>query len=228
MAGNRSRFTLILLSLIALCVVILVVGLVILQQQVAQAEQLNAATQRINAEYNTAFQETTSLPDRQKDLEELNTKLTSVDQNLVDYKYIPTYLKQLQKIATDTGNSIHSIAPHELHVLDLQKSKLVAGKAPDAGAGATPDAGANTAAKPGQYQLQPITLEIEGSYLNLVKFLDALRKFPKLVYVRNLSITPQIRNNVMTVTTTLDTYAIITPDQYKPSTDALASGGGKK
>ena len=100
----------------------------------------------------------------------------------MDYRYIPTYLKQIEDKARETNNFIHSITPSAPHQLDMTKIGQVKVAADtvmpvvaktDRKVASTPDKS--------NYQVMMISLNISGSYVNLVRFLDALRKFPKMV-----------------------------------------------
>ena len=229
MAGKHSRFTLILLALIAVCVIILVVGLVIWQQQDQQVQQLKAEYDRINSEYIAADKEIKELPARQQDLAKLHEQLKAINQNLMDYQYIPTYLQQIEETARQTGNDLHSISPHTLRALDMQKSALKMIKANgDTGAtpaaSATPAAPATPASKANTaYQVQQISLDVVGNYVSLIRFLDALRRFPKIIYVRTINLSPHVADNAVSIEAQIETYAIITPDQYLKSPEDLTA-----
>lgn len=242
MATKHSRYTLILFALIAVGVIILVGALVIWQRQDAVAQQLTREYQTLDAQNKQIQQEITPemIQQHTSELQELNAKLNSLDQNLVDYKYIPTYLRQIQSTAITTGNSIRSIQPRDLRPLDLKKSPLLADKAkvtavvtpaaaPAADSAASTEQPAAAEAEKkvvSKYQVQQITLEVDGSYDNLLRLLDALRRFPKMVYVRTLNITPQLTNNVLSLSSHIETYAIITPDQYKQTETAKTVATG--
>ncbi len=212
MAGKHSRFTLILLALIAACVIILVVGLVIGQQQDQQVQLLKADYDHLHTQYLEVDKEIKELPQRQKELVTLNEELSQIDLNLMDYKYIPTYLREIEETARQTGNDLRTITPHALRPLDLQKSPLNTKHTAASNANAAP------------YQVQQITLDISGNYVSLISFLDALRRFPKIVYVRTINLSPHaLEKGGIGVEAQVETYAIITPEQYQKSPDNLTA-----
>jgi len=224
MAGKKSQYALLLAVLIAVGVIILTVGVVIWQRQGEESEGLRQQRDSLNNEYKQAKIETDALPRRKQDLAEVNARLSDLDLNLVDYKYIPTYLKQIEDKAKATGNTLRSIHPTAPRPLDLHKSPLTVKKVADAPAEAPSSAPASP------YYVQQISLDIEGSYVDLLKFLEALRAFPKMIYVRTVNITPVTGNgnSVVRMNTHLETYAIIIPDQYKSSPDENAPKEGKR
>jgi hypothetical protein len=131
----------------------------------------------------------------------------------------------MQQAGAKTGNSILSIRPHEIKPLDLKRSPFspppAPSKAPAAGGGAAPAKPEPTAAATAKegakaesdYQTQQITLEVQGSYVALMRLLEALREFPKMIYVRSINIVPQQREGVYVIKTRIETYAIIIPPQ---------------
>ncbi len=216
MGGKHNRFTIILCVLIAICIIILATGLVVYQHQDQQVQQLKADYDRTNADLKAAKNDVGHLEDRQKYLDSLTTQLGKIDTDLMDYSYIPTYLHQIEDTAKVTGNELRAISPHPLRPLDLKKSPInkYGGKADGTSSSAS-----------GSYQVQQISLDISGSYVSLIAFLDALRNFPKIVYVRTINLSPHVRGNTIVVDSQIDTYAIITPEEYKKSSDELSAGG---
>lgn len=240
MNKKPSRFPVLLLSLGGIAVVVLAIGLFGLQQFFARASHYDDQFEVIAKECEQIKTELATMETKKDELLGLDIKLASVDQNLTDYKYIPTYLQQLQMTAASTGNTVRSIRPRDMEKLD-QDSPLI--KASLAKREALQPASAKDAKKTTRpskdekdqetdaqyrYQIQQITLEIEGNYVSLMRFLSALRTFPKLVYVHSLSVTPG-RDESDTLTARMETYAIIIPEQYRSSktTAAVKSKGGK-
>ncbi|HOS44415.1 MAG TPA: hypothetical protein PK794_12025, partial [Armatimonadota bacterium] len=168
----------------------------------------------------------------------LIASLQTIDGSLIDYEYMPSYLEQLQHAAARTGNAIVRLQPDDLRPLDLQSSPLATA--------AKPAADTETVSRqrptkaPGKrvktldletakYRVQQITLEVEGSYLSLLRLLDTLGTFPKLVYVRTLDITPRRGRDLApgAISARLDTYAIITPEQYQLADAPVTEGGAR-
>jgi len=162
-------------------------------------------------------------------LKQLNASLASIDTKVVDYEYIPTYLEQLQKTAVQTGNKINSIRPRGIEFLDINNPLLKASndawlkehpvKEPVAAA-KSPEPKPKPSGRPkkqqSDYRVQQYTIEVEGDYLSIMKLLEALGRFPKLVYVRTINVQPRNRLDPGHLTARLETYAIIIPKHYQP------------
>lgn len=226
MSPKRSRYTLALLGVIAFGLLVLVIGSMVLHQQNTRLSRMKNAYKAAKLKHDTIVKELETLPDREQELARLERQLNSVDQNLVDYEYMPTYLEQIQQTAARTGNTIRSLRPGELKVIDLRNSPLAGNTATgDTTKGkrtvrsrSAKKTDADAAAKQG-YRVQKIALEVQGSYDSLLSLLEALRGFRKMVYVKSLTISPvkgdKEARGEPTLLVRLETYAIITPDQYQ-------------
>jgi len=240
---KQTRFTLIMMGIVVGGLLILSIGAYFVYCLNQANDRLDKATLQIQDDIQRIQENTKDLPRLQNQLTGLKRELATQDSNMVQYEYIPTYLAQIQQTTLRTGNVIQSIQPHELKFIDLDSSPLAPGDdnkgtpANGSAAGATPagidvlngtGAAAGTpGAKPHpQYRVQQIRLEVRGTYASLLSLLDAFRQFPKMIYVRTLSITPQNREGSgNSVVATIETYAIIAPDQYKdaPTTAQTAA-----
>ncbi len=227
MSKKQSRFTMLLLGLCGIGAVILTLGLLGFQQFSMRAAQYEKKSQALRQECEQITAELATRGDKEGELDELVKVLQTLDQNMTDYEYIPTFLNELQDTAEHTGNAIRSIRPRDMEKLDQNSPLIQASRARREAAHpekATPaDArtrGGTASPKDAEqdaretYRVQQITLEIDGTYVSLMRFLSVLSKFRKLVYVRTLSITPG-RDDVNALTARMETYAIITPDQYQ-------------
>lgn len=237
MTPRHSQFTVTLLILVAVGIITLALGLIIWHHQAGVNGQLEAQYRMKNDELVKTQEDVKRLPDRQKELASLERQLSILDQHLTDYEYMPTYLQQMQDRTLATGNIIKVIQPVEPKPLDLKNNPMAPQPAtPPAGTtpagSATPAGGTTTTTtqvvttSPGtataqpvaapaepRYYYQQINLEVRGQYVNVLKLLDELSHFRKMVYVRTVGITPETRNGVITLSTKLETYAIITPQQ---------------
>jgi Tfp pilus assembly protein PilO len=237
---KQSQFAILLLLIIAIAIVVLAAGLVGLQK-------LTSLSKAAHDEYTKTLKHCQDIEDalaKKSDLEDelayLEARLSSIDKDLVNYEYIPTYLEQLQRTAKQTGNTIISIRPRPIESLDTGNPLLKASheawqkdhpplksieldEKPAEPKAASPGA---TKEKPkSNYRIQQYTLEIEGDYVSLMRVLEALSDFPKLVYVRTINVSPRNRTEPDQLTARLETYAIIIPEQYhpvKPSPDTTA------
>jgi len=118
-------------------------------------------------------------------------------------------------MAKKSGNILRSISPKVPQPFDPKTSTLVKGKAGKK----SPSKGES---KTG-YWLMQIDLNVEGDYNSVLSMLDALRVFPKLIYVRTISLQPDMKDGKERVTARMETYAVITPSQYLSPDDVLKS-----
>lgn len=229
MMTKRSRYFIILFSLIALGVVILLGGMITFLSLFSRVQIIDrdaAAVAHQCAVIQKGLKSEKGLIDER---DGLLRDLATLDWKLADYRYIPTYLAQIQRAATSTGNTIMSIQPSELKPLDLAKLNLakpltlsdmsVTAKprvVTTAQAGATGD-GSPVQVKKARYQIIAINLTITGDFHSLMQFLDALRNFRKMIRVRTLTITPDTSDGKVKVTTRIETEAVIAPEQYVPA-----------
>jgi len=123
---KQSQFAIFMLAIIAIAIVVLITGLVGLQK-------LSALSKAANDEYTKTLKRCQDIEDalakkadQETELAYLNERLSSIDKQLVNYEYIPTYLEQLQRTAKQTGNKIISIRPRSIESLDMNNPLLKA------------------------------------------------------------------------------------------------------
>jgi len=228
---KQSQYAIFLLAVGAIAIIVLAIGLVGLQKLTSMSRADQAKYEAMRTQCTAIAEALAGKTDQEKLLASLDMKLNSIDTNLVNYEYIPTYLEQLQRTAKQTGNEIASIRPRPIEPLDINNPLLKAshdawqkehpplqpieeGNKPAVPKATKPDAKAEKPAS--NYRLQQYSLEISGSYLSLMKLLSALSAFPKLVYVRTIALSPASRTDPNRLTVRLETYAIIIPEHYQP------------
>ena len=221
MTPKQTRFSLILFALIALGVLTLIVGAGVFHRQSVENKKLHVEIMTKKARLVEINKELEGQEQREQELAQLEERLKTLDKDLADYKYIPTYLEQIQRATVATGNTMMRIQPGEIRPLDLKQSPLVTGTA-SASAPAPAASDANKAATAPAYQVQRINLEVRGNYVSIQRLLNALRQFPKMVYVRSLNLSPRNERDNEYISAQIETYAIITPDQYQ-----VAKGGSQ-
>ncbi|HEX2948158.1 MAG TPA: type 4a pilus biogenesis protein PilO [Armatimonadota bacterium] len=230
---KQSRFTLMLLAIATVGILVLIIGFIILHHQDATTTKLHDEYAQKKNEFDENQEKIRNLDQDKLKLVAIEEHLAVLDKNLADYKYMPTYLQQIQNTAVRTGNTIKSIQPGDTKSLDLQNSPFASATkgSPTATPASTPpapqgqtDAKTSTA---GKYQVQGINLEIQGSYISFVRLLNAFRQFPKMIYVKSIDLTPQgDQHSGTNLSARLQTYAIITPDQYEAETVPTDTTGG--
>ncbi|MHB0935851.1 MAG: hypothetical protein ACYDCO_02120 [Armatimonadota bacterium] len=236
---KQPQFAILLLVIGAIAIVLLAGGLAGLQKLSSLSKKDKAEYQVKHAQCEEIDAELKEKDKKEQLLADLNMSLNSIDQNLVNYEYIPTYLEQLQKTAVQTGNKINSIRPRGIEFLDINNPLLKASneawlkehpvKKPIEAAqpaDAKPQPKPKTSGRPkkakSNYRVQQYAIEIEGDYVSIMKFLQALGQFPKLVYVRTINVSPRQRLQPDRLTARLETYAIIIPEHYQPVENPVA------
>ncbi len=225
MQKSNSRFTIALVIIIAIGLVIMALGVVGYQMQMIEVTKKVTA----NADTRKQIKELKEKLDKKGELKaelERNILLQGeLDKDLTDVKYLPTYLEQIQKVAFNTGNDLIVINPGDIKPFDPTKGPF-ASQAPPPPPAPTDAAAATPAAAPkapaNATQVMKISLTINGTYTSLMKFLDGLRNFQKLVYVKSIAVTPSgIKDGKMQITTSIETYAIIIPSQNQKESDVV-------
>jgi Tfp pilus assembly protein PilO len=122
----------------------------------------------------------------------LQERLAVLEPALATYAYIPTFLRQIEKLAQDTSNQVAGVKP--LPLIAQTPAPAPAGEGQEGA-----PAGGQTAAAQGKaeqptavklYDRVPIEFNLTGEYWRTVAFLERLSKFPKMLAVDDLSITP--------------------------------------
>lgn len=226
MVRKQARFTIILLGIIAVGIIVLAAGITAWHQQITKVKELEKQKAELDVKNSSIVDELKLQPAKEQRNAELDLKLHTLDSNMVDYKYIPTYLRQLQATAKNTNNTIRSIRPQAIKPLDFTKSPLTKDAA---GLKTTPPPPPDIPKDRAQPLIQGYGLEIEGSYTSLLQFLDALRAFPKMVYVRSVNLSPRATQfGEQRIAVRIETYAIIVPQQYKAADDEKTANAGVK
>ncbi len=227
MFGKQSKITLMILSLCLLSILILGIGIFLWQQQAVKTNELRNETAQLMAK-KAEIEEKLGPNDKNISIEakKLDTKRQSLkilNKNLMDFQYIPKFLKYVQNAAQETGNELVSIAPGEAKPIDFNNPifKPAPTPASDDTPAPPPPPPSPVAKDPKkQYKSLPITIIMRGTYVSNVKFIDALRKFPQIIYIKNLTLSPNEINGKIVVNSIVTANALIVPEQYINSTKA--------
>lgn len=111
----------------------------------------------------------------QKELDLAKLKLQHLEQGIPTTAYIPTLLFELEKIGKDSGIKVIGVRP-----MPKPAQSTVAKQA---GAEST------EVARPSYEELN-IEVKGRGNYESVMRFVDALRSFPKIVAARTVTVTP--------------------------------------
>jgi len=135
------------------------------------------------------------LPQLEESLNSLRSQLGAVDWELPSPAYIPTFLAQIEQWARQCGVKLTNITPQ-------QQAPAPAKSTPKAAA--EEEAGVKRGeyreqAKPEEkqpaasYETISLSLQAEGSFTAVQRFIDGFRRFPKALSLSKLDITPQER-----------------------------------
>jgi Tfp pilus assembly protein PilO len=146
-----------------------------LQAQAGSSSQIARRYQSTLADYNT----TTS-------------QIAFLEGPIPQNQYVPTLLQQLQVLAQTTGLQVMSVKPGPLASLTQKAAAPVAAAVPasgDATAGAASASNAKAVAPP--YDTLPVQLTVTGTYRQIMQFIYGLPRFPKILCLKSLNLSPK-------------------------------------
>ncbi|MEI6518678.1 MAG: hypothetical protein WCO98_01325 [bacterium] len=220
MFGRQSKITLMIFGLCMLSILIIGVGVFLWQQQAGKTAEIKNATIQLAAK-KKEIEDKLGPGDKNIEIEDINLKkkkesLKILQKNLMDYQYIPKFLEYIQQVAQDTGNDLVSISPGEAKPIDFNNQLFKPALKPNADGTMPPEAppvvAKNDPKK--QFKTMAITITMKGTYISSVKFIDSLRKFKQIIYIRNLTLSPYELNGKVVVNTIITASALIVPEQY--------------
>ncbi len=118
------------------------------------------------------------LAESKKRVEDLKFKLVHLEAGVQDFAYIPTMLKELEEFGRKYNLEIIQVKPIV--------SPVVPGKDKDS-------------KQKSAYQELNVNVKGRGSYEDSLRFLQAIKVFPKIVAVRTVSLSPHMDNNAKKV-----------------------------
>jgi len=185
--NRKAAFTVLILA----AGVLLCLGLLIYQ---TKATGLRGLTQTRNSKRQELQGLRAKLATRdvlERKYQTLEQSLAVLEPALPTYAYVPTFLKQIEKLAQDTDNKVAGVKP--LPLLDKPPAPAPA-EAEGAGNGdkkaAAPAKDQPKQPGAGLYDRVPIEFNLTGEYWQTVRFLERLSKFPKMLAVDDIALTP--------------------------------------
>lgn len=178
-ASRPSKGQVVILCAILVISILGVIGLFVYETQKVQgAQQKLQQEQKTLSDNKELIQQ---IPVYQQDYIETQAKLKNLEKTLPTRAYIPTLLAQIEALSDNTRCVISSIRP-----VDMPAST---GNTSGSSSGGNSSSSGNEKKVPGvNYDTQKITVEVQGSYLNLAKFVDGLGEFPKIVSIDCINI----------------------------------------
>jgi len=121
--------------------------------------------------------------------QEVAARLTILERSVSKADYMPTMLKQLENTGKAVKLQVVGVRPAiETEKKAAPPANRPAGDGQDSSASPAPAAAKKTAPKP--YDTMVVEVEVRGSYWNTMRFLDELTRFPKIVAVNGVEISP--------------------------------------
>ena len=178
-ANRKAAFTaLILISGVMLCL-----GLLVYQSKATKLRSLSQTRNQKQEQLRGLQAKLASRSVLEHKYKGLQERLAVLEPAVATYAYIPTFLRQIERLALDTSNKVSGVKPLPL---------IARTPAPPAG-GEAAGGQAQAAAPPAQakmYDSVPIEFNLTGDYWQTVAFLKGLSKFPKMLAVDDISLTP--------------------------------------
>jgi Tfp pilus assembly protein PilO len=154
----------------------------------AQLNDLEQALTQKESELTEMRAKVEELPQLEERYQDLRQRLSVLEPSLPDSAYIPTFLRQIESLATGTRNAILLIRPKPA----VKKSAADTVKINDETGEIVKSAGGPTepAAPSMPYDFVPIEIRLQGTYWTVIGFLEELQRFPKMIAVNDISFSP--------------------------------------
>lgn len=117
--------------------------------------------------------------------EDMESKLAVLERSVSKAEYVPTMLKQLENAGKAVKLDVVGVRPI---VKELPPPVASRADADSGSSGSTPKPTVKKEQKP--YDSMVVDIQLKGSYWNTMKFLDGLTRFPKIVAVNKVQMSP--------------------------------------
>lgn len=187
-AGGDRKIVFALLGMGILCLIGL--GASLYHGKATELKELEATLGQKEAGLQEMKTKVTQLPQLEDRYQDLRGRLSVLEPALPDSAYIPTFLHQIESLASGTRNDILLIRPKPPIKRSAADSAV---KINDETGEITREAlpeGAAPAPPPMPYDFVPIELRVQGTYWTVIDFLDELQRFPKMIAVNDISFSP--------------------------------------
>jgi Tfp pilus assembly protein PilO len=176
--------------LCALTLVLMVVALSIYRSGAQRTSALKADLQAKKHELAGLRRRLATRPALERRYRLLRARLDKLETGLPTGAYVPTFLKQIESLAWNTGNQIAGVKP----VVNLSQPQPQAQKKQ---VGSCP------------YERMPIEMQLQGRYWTMVSFLDHLDRFPKMIAVNDISFSPSGGQKKSAISSRLQLIALV-------------------
>jgi len=208
--GGDRKVVFALLGIAVLCMIGL--GASLYHAKTSELSRLKRQLEEKESQLAEVQAKLTELPAFEARYAELQARLSVLEPALPDSAYIPTFLRQIEGLATGTRNTILMIRPKPV----VQRSggpKTTINDETGEIIHAEGEVGqAPPVALP--YDFVPIELRLDGTYWTAINFLSELQQFPKMIAVNDISFTPNqagaAARQTPRLTATMDLTAVVT------------------
>jgi Tfp pilus assembly protein PilO len=215
-----------LLAIAGLCVIGL--GASLYRSKVAQLGQMQRELAEKRARLASLHDKLEQQPQLEAEYARLRARLSVLEPALPTSEYIPTFLRQIEELATGTNNRIIMIRPKQQSEDTKKRNVAINDETGEvaSGSGADSAAGGKTESKPKlPYDQVPIEVKVQGSYWTVIDFLSELQRFRKMIAANDIDFSPQ-KLGVQTssaLSVTLALTAVVTKEGAGGARDAATS-----
>lgn len=167
--------------LLGVAVLVLIAGGAVIYLMNAQMQSLSAAVANKESQVGTSEQIAQRYEQTQAAYEVVAAQTKTLEASVSPQSYVPTLLKQVQALATQTHLAVNSFRPGE-----------ITAPTPPTGSKSA-DGDKDTAKKkapPPPYDTMDINLAVSGTYADTAAFLYGLTTFPKIISVASVQMAP--------------------------------------
>lgn len=211
-AGGDRKIVFALLGIGILCLIGL--GASLYHGKATELKELEGALGQKEAELEEMQSKVTQLPQLEDRYQDLRGRLSVLEPGLPDSAYIPTFLRQIESLASGTRNDILLIRPKPAIKRSAADSAV---KINDETGAIIEDAGHPAKAAPPPpmpYDFVPIELRLQGTYWTVIDFLAELQRFPKMIAVNDISFSPNqgglVSGRSPNLTASMELTAVVT------------------
>ncbi|MBI1335092.1 MAG: type 4a pilus biogenesis protein PilO [Armatimonadetes bacterium] len=210
------KFSLTPKTFYALTGIVVVVGSAMLWMTNSTNSDQKAHIESISKEVRDEKEVQKELADSKKVVEDLQFKLKHLEEGVQQFAYIPTMMKELEQYGKQNQIQVVQIKPVVMPTSPKDKDK-------------------NDDKKKSAYEEMNVNIKCRGSYEDSLRFLQAIKVFPKIVAVRTVSLSPHTDNKtkkaakpVLDLELELRAYAFKDDANITPVASSGAKGGSNE
>jgi len=217
--GPDRKVVFALLGIAALCLIGL--GASLYRAKGSALKKLHVELDQKEAQFEEVQVKLAKQPELEEKYGKLQARLAVLEPALPDSAYMPTFLRQIERLAAETNNRIVMIRPKARTATQAPSDKQINN---ETGEIIPTTAEGGKAAKPGEatptpepalpYDYSSIDLKVDGTYSTIIGFLQELQQFPKMIAVNDIGFAPKQAGKEMQrspeLTATMGLTAVVT------------------